>query len=70
MSLLNFHRFLIGAAIIFCGGYSVWEMLAANRGEGSLVVGAVFVVLTLGLSVYLLKLRTFLGYEEGGSSAG
>jgi hypothetical protein len=58
MSLVSFHRGLIVAAIVFCLGYGVWELV---REAGSPVVGAVFVVLGVGLGVYLSQLDRFLG---------
>ena len=66
MNLIAFHRFLIGSAIVFCGGFAAWEFRAyASSGEtGTLVLGVVFVFLTLGLVYYLWHLRRFLGYED------
>ncbi len=71
MSLIHFHRFLIGTAILFCGGYAAREFAAAFRGAGmgAFVLGAVFAVLGAGLLVYLVHLRRFLGYDEGEISA-
>jgi hypothetical protein len=65
MSLISFHRFLIGIAILFCGGYAMWEFDAATSGGGgsAFVLGTVFMLLALGLAVYLKNLRRFLGYE-------
>ncbi len=66
MSLSSFHRFLSGSALVFCGGFSVWEFRAysASGDTGALVMGVVFVFLTLGLVYYLWHLRRFLGYED------
>ncbi len=66
MSLIAFHRFLIGSAIVFCGGFAGWEFRAySSSGEtGTLVLGVVFVFLTLGLVFYLWRLRRFLGYDD------
>ena len=66
MSLIAFHRFLIGSAIVFCGGFSAWEFraYAAGGGTGALVLGWVFVLLTLGLIYYLWHLRRFLGHKD------
>ena len=35
MSLIPFHRGLITAAIVFCFGYGVWEILAYTRSEST-----------------------------------
>lgn len=66
MSLVAFHRALIAAAIVFCFGYGVWELLAYRRegSGGSLVIAVVFGLLGVGLVVYLMRLNRFLGYEE------
>ena len=66
MNLIAFHRFLIACAILFCGGFSAWEFraYAAGGGTGALVLGAVFVLLTLGLTYYLWRLKQFLGYDD------
>ena len=66
MSLIAFHRFLIGSAIVFCGGFAGWEFRAysASGETGTLVMGVVFVFLTLGLVFYLWRLRRFLGYDD------
>lgn len=66
MSLVSFHRGLIAAAIVFCFGYAGWEAMATGRGTGgSMLVGALFLVLGLGLTYYLIRLNRFLGYERG-----
>lgn len=71
MSLISFHRFLIAVAILFCGGYAARELTAAvrNGGAGAFVSGVVFAVLALGLLVYLIRLRSFLGYDGGEPSS-
>ena len=60
--MIAFHRFLIGTAILFCAGFSVWALLAfrANGGAMLLVLGISFAVGTLALSYYLKNLRRFL----------
>ncbi|HZD03707.1 MAG TPA: hypothetical protein VE173_02280 [Longimicrobiales bacterium] len=65
MSLIGFHRVLIGSAIIFCFGYAAWEIVRfwVVRGMGSLVIGVVFLGLGVLLSVYLKRLARFLGQE-------
>lgn len=73
MSLISFHRLLIASAILFCFGYAVWELVhfwVVGEG-GSLVLGLVFVVLGVLLSIYLTRLRRYVGYvEEGEPGAG
>ena len=66
MSLISFHRFLIGSAIVFCFGFAVWELMTwwVGRAPGALLLGATFVVLGAGLVVYLARLRSFLGVDE------
>jgi uncharacterized SAM-binding protein YcdF (DUF218 family) len=64
MSLLTFHRILIAAGIAFCFGYGLWEGRAALRGEGSFILAGTFLLLGGGLSVYLARLSSFLGYRE------
>lgn len=66
MSLVAFHRFLIGAAILFCAGYGVYELLGWQEGgTASVVLGVVFLLLAVLLAVYLWRLNRFLGYDEG-----
>lgn len=63
MSLIGFHRFLIAAAIVFCFGFAVWELMTwwVGRAPGALLLGGTFVVLGGLLSFYLSRLRRFLG---------
>lgn len=65
MSLIGFHRVLIGSAIVFCFGYAAWELVRfwVVRGTVSLVLGVVFLGLGVLLSVYLKRLAHFLGQE-------
>lgn len=73
LSLIAFHRFLIASAILFCFGYAAWELVHfwVAGGSGSLVLGLVFVILGVLLSVYLARLRRYVGYrEEGEPGAG
>lgn len=67
MSLIGFHRFLIAAAILFCAGFSGYELFAFTRpgGTGAMALGVVFAVLAVALGVYLRRLNRFLGMEEG-----
>lgn len=67
MSLVGFHRFLIVAAIAFCLGFAAWELRAyilLGAGTGSLALAAIFLALGLALTVYLIRLRSFLRLEE------
>lgn len=70
MSLLQFHRFLIATGILFCAGYAVRELVRARGGGGpaALALGVLFAVLAVGLLVYLVRLRRFLGYDKGAPS--
>lgn len=67
MSLVAFHRFLIGTGIVFCFGYAAWELVLwwVTRASGSLALGLTFLVLGALLVFYLSRLRRFLGYEDG-----
>ena len=66
MSLINFHRLLITAGIVFCVGFGVWGMVVweLGGGAGTLTLGVVFLALGLLLGYYLVNLRRFLGYDE------
>ena len=66
MSLIAFHRILIYAAIIFCLGFSGWEIAAFRRSgdPGDVLMAATFGILGLALVWYLWKLNRFLGYEQ------
>ena len=68
MSLISFHRLLIAAAIAFCFGFAVWELMTwwVGGAAGALVLGLTFVVLGGLLSYYLARLRRFLGGDPGG----
>lgn len=63
MGVIGFHRFLISAAILFCLGFGIWEVLnyAETRAAASLVTAIVFFVLGGGLGYYLANLQRFLG---------
>ena len=69
-SLIQFHRVLISAGILFCGGFAIWAFLAASRSDrGSFwLLGAVFAILAVALGVYLWNLRRILGYRSERSS--
>ena len=63
MSLLPFHRVLIASAIVFCAGFSLWELMRYSSGGGTteLVTGLVFAVLAGALIVYFWHMRRILG---------
>ncbi len=66
MSLIAFHRFLIASGIIFCLGFSAWELIRYSETGNArqLVLGFVFMVLGLALGYYLVRLAFFLGYSK------
>jgi hypothetical protein len=64
MSLIAFHRFLIGTAIVFCLGYAIWEF--DGGGARGVILGSIFTLLSVTLVVYLRHLGRFLGYEDRG----
>ena len=66
MSLINFHRVLIAFAILFCGGYGLYELSGFSEdGETtSLMISGFFLASTLGLSYYLWHLKSILGVDE------
>ena len=66
MSLIAFHRVLIAAGILFCFGFAAWELVLwwVTRSAGALAMGILFLVLAIGLCVYLARLRQFLGYDK------
>ena len=65
-SLIAFHRVLIAAGILFCGGFAAYMIRAALRGGGgdAWALGAVFAVLAVALLVYLWNLSRVLGYDR------
>ena len=66
MSLISFHRFLIAAGIVFCLGFSGYELAEYSRSgaRGDLILAIVFVTLGLGLAYYLSRLADFLGRRD------
>lgn len=66
MSLIGFHRVLIGFGIAFCLVYAGWEGITWWRSgsTGSLVLSLFFLALAVALGVYLSRLRTFVGYTD------
>lgn len=70
MSLIGFHKILIGAGILFCAGFAAWQVLAFS-GDGSwfrVALAATFVAFTVALGVYLARLDRYLGREEESGS--
>jgi hypothetical protein len=61
--MINFHRFLIGTAILFCAGFSLWTLVTLDleAGFGALVLGIFFAGAAGALGYYLKNLRRFLG---------
>ncbi len=70
MSLLAFHRILIGVAVLFCFGYGIWEIAAPGRpaGAGSPVVGALFLVFAAAFGAYFVRMARVI--RLGGSGGG
>ena len=61
--MIAFHRFLIASAILFCGGFAVWSIVAF-RTEGRLLplgMGIAFALAAGLLTYYLKNLNRFLG---------
>ena len=66
MSLVFFHRVLIGSAIVFCAGFAAWQLVRFYRGGSvlDLGLGLLFAVLSGLLLLYLLQLRRVLKLPE------
>ncbi len=66
LSLISFHRIIIAVAILFCGGYGVYELVqfTENGETGSLLISGFFLVVTVGLAYYLRHLKRILGVDE------
>ena len=62
MSIIAFHRFLIGTAILFCALFAAWEASAfLNSGDWlSFTLAVTFGVATVALVYYLANLDRFL----------
>jgi hypothetical protein len=60
--MIIFHRFLIGTAILFCAGFTVWALRAFRVTGDSLqlLLGVAFGLATVALVYYLKNLRRFL----------
>lgn len=63
MSLVGFHKVLIGTGILFSGGFGVWQLVRFAGGEGwtALALAAAFGAGALALGVYLAHLDRVLG---------
>ena len=61
--MIVFHRFLIGTAILFCAGFSLWahQVYQTTGGTGFRVLSTGFAAATVALAYYLVNLRRFLG---------
>lgn len=66
MSLVSFHRSLIITAIAFCLLFAGWELQAfrADGEPGALLLSAIFGFLGLALTVYLVRLASFLKLDD------
>ena len=66
MSLISFHRVLILTGIAFCLGFSAWQLFAPTAGTGAarVLLAALFFGLAVGLTVYLVRLRSILRLED------
>jgi len=64
MLLIIFHRVLIGTAIVFGFGFSVWELLTFRRTGAmeNLLVGVAAAVLSGLFAYYLKNLKRFVSY--------
>lgn len=61
MHLIWFHRVLIGAAILFFGGFGVWELTrGAESGGNAVVLGLASLIVAAALAVYLYRLKRIL----------
>jgi hypothetical protein len=60
--MIIFHRFLIGTAILFCGGFAAWTLRSFRTTGDSLqlVLGLAFALATIALIYYLKNLSRFL----------
>ena len=61
--MIPFHRFLIGTAIVFCGGFALWAHQVYQTSGGTVfrVLSTCFGAATVALCYYLMNLRRFLG---------
>jgi len=66
MSIIGFHRFLISTAILFCGGYAIWEFFnfSTTGSISTLLLGVFFSLATGALGYYLANLTRFLDRKQ------
>jgi len=66
MSLIGFHRVLIGTAIVFCVGFALRELVVwwDTRANVDLILAFVFFVAAGALASYLRKLTKVLNLPE------
>lgn len=60
--MIGFHRFLIGTAIVFCGGFALWAQRVYQTEGGTTfrVLSVCFGAATAALCYYLMNLKRFL----------
>lgn len=60
--MIAFHRFLIGTAIVFCAGFTLWAhtVYQTTGGMTFRVLSTGFGAATVALCYYLMNLRRFL----------
>jgi len=66
MSLISFHRLLIATAILFCGGFAVWELLRFREEPevATLLIALAFAVAAGTLGYYLRHLSRILRLRD------
>ena len=66
MSLIAFHRVLIGFGIAFCVAFAAWQLIAwwLAGGWGAFALGCTFLLFGALLAVYLRRLKHYVGYED------
>lgn len=65
-TLVPFHKLLIASAIVFCAGFSAWQLLRFTRSGGTLdlILGLAFALAAGLLIVYLMHLRRILNLPK------
>lgn len=62
MSLIGFHKVLIGTAVLFCASFAAWQgMRVPEEGMAALVATLGFGLAAVALLVYLWRLDRILG---------
>lgn len=66
MSLIFFHRVLIGSAVVFFAGFAAWELFRYYSGRAflDLALGLLFALVAGLLLLYLLQLKRVLNLPE------